>query len=441
MSVVVDLVSRASELFVPHPGFADLRGEGGEGTPLRRRIVAVSEGRHNGILFRAEEIRAMVERAGERETKYVAPIILDHSSRFLDKVGGAYRLEAGEHPDDGRPAAIADVEFWNTTSMLREVAERVRLDPENTFFSVRVQGELREDPADGEYLTDMRLIHIAVVNEPADPNARLISELSAVAPHETPKADEGRAWDADAAVARLRRWASRDGSGDRGTIDWARYRRGFAWYDAENPEAFGAYKLPHHDVVDGRLVVVWRGVAAAMAALLGARGGVGIPERDREAVYAHLRRHYRQFEREAPELSESDLPLNTPGPARGAKDLEEEDKMEEKDLEALRKEHEEELARLKAKHEAEVAELKKAHEARLKELRDLEAKRIEIISLDPNADRELLLSLNGEQLERYKADLERRLTERELSEKGQAGGGKGEDPYELAERYFGKVEG
>ncbi|MEM2177037.1 MAG: hypothetical protein QXN34_06895 [Archaeoglobaceae archaeon] len=130
----------------------------------------------------------------------------------------------------------------------------------------------------------------------------------AVAPHETQKAPEEREWDADAAEQRIRKWASSDGSGDKDKIDWGKYRQAFAWYNDEDPENFGSYKLPHHDIIDGRLCVVWRGVAAAMAALMGARGGVDIPQSDRKSVYTHLARHYAQFDREPPPLEALTLP-------------------------------------------------------------------------------------------------------------------------------------
>lgn len=76
-----------------------------------------------------------------------------------------------------------------------------------------------------------------------------------------------------------------------------------AWFDSENPDVKGSYKLPHHRK-DSDYTAVWRGVAAAMGALLGARGGVDIPDEDRKAVYNHLAKHYDDFGKEAPEFKE-----------------------------------------------------------------------------------------------------------------------------------------
>jgi phage I-like protein len=84
-----------------------------------------------------------------------------------------------------------------------------------------------------------------------------------------------------------------------------------AWYDIENRDNKGAYKLPHHRQEDK--AVVWNGVAAAMAALLGARGGVDLPGTDRQGVYRHLARHYQQFEKEPPELRMADRMTDNKG--------------------------------------------------------------------------------------------------------------------------------
>ena len=74
----------------------------------------------------------------------------------------------------------------------------------------------------------------------------------------------------------------------------------FAWAPVNPPERFTDLKLPHHDPKTH--AVVWRGVVAAMAALMGARGGVDIPADDRKKVYNHLAAHYREFGREPPEF-------------------------------------------------------------------------------------------------------------------------------------------
>ena len=63
----------------------------------------------------------------------------------------------------------------------------------------------------------------------------------------------------------------------------------------------GDFKLTHHRE-RGSHAVVFRGVVAAMEALLGARGGVDIPDSDRRGVFNHLAKHFREFDKEPPEF-------------------------------------------------------------------------------------------------------------------------------------------
>lgn len=100
-----------------------------------------------------------------------------------------------------------------------------------------------------------------------------------------PLADEGEAWDGPAEVA---------------AAEVDDLKQICAWYDEENAEDKGAYKLPHHKASDKN--TVWRAVMAAMGALMGARGGVDIPEDDRKGVFEHLAKHYADFEKEPPEF-------------------------------------------------------------------------------------------------------------------------------------------
>ena len=102
-------------------------------------------------------------------------------------------------------------------------------------------------------------------------------------------------WDADAAMGRVRAWAMKDGK-----MQWGRYRQAFAWVDSNSPDTFGAYKLPHHDVEDGRLVVVRSGVVAANSAIQGGRGGVAIPDGDMPGVKRHMEAHCKQLDMKPP---------------------------------------------------------------------------------------------------------------------------------------------
>lgn len=77
-----------------------------------------------------------------------------------------------------------------------------------------------------------------------------------------------------------------------------------AWYDSDKPEVESSYKLPHHEISGYKTNE--RGVMAAMGALMGARGGVDIPEADKQGVYNHLAKHYADFDKEAPSLKTID---------------------------------------------------------------------------------------------------------------------------------------
>lgn len=112
--------------------------------------------------------------------------------------------------------------------------------------------------------------------------------------------DTESSWEGSVAEESLRKWASEDGSGDKDKIDWVKYRQGFTWYDENNIDNFGSYKYPHHFVNDGKFYTVWRGVVSAMAYFMANKDN--LPENDVEGVYNHLVKHYKEFDKEAPEL-------------------------------------------------------------------------------------------------------------------------------------------
>ncbi len=155
----------------------------------------------------------------------------------------------------------------------------------------------------GRRYMEQELLELSAVPVPCNPNALIairskgftdeevnqvfVEEKSVIPYKKFPLADEGATWDGPAEIA-----AS--------SVDDLKIM--CAWYDSENADVKQAYKLPHH--LQDSKNTVWRAVAAAMGALLGARGGVQIPEGDRRGVYNHLSKHYTDFDKEAPDFKE-----------------------------------------------------------------------------------------------------------------------------------------
>ena len=109
-----------------------------------------------------------------------------------------------------------------------------------------------------------------------------------------PLADRDRAWDGAAAEKRVRDWAGAQDEPNE------KYRDAHVWYDADEKENFGAYKLLIADVIGGRLQAVPRGVFAAAAVMQGSRGGVDLPDKDRDRVKSHLAKYYAKMGDTAP---------------------------------------------------------------------------------------------------------------------------------------------
>lgn len=143
-------------------------------------------------------------------------------------------------------------------------------------------------------LKSVTLYEISLVTIPMNPAAKITGMKTVVPYQDLPLADDGRPWDGVAAERRVREWADAQ---DAPNED---YRSAFLWYDSENEENFGAYKLGIADVIDGELMAVPRAIFAAAAAMRGARGGVDIPESDRAGVIANIERYYRKMDRESP---------------------------------------------------------------------------------------------------------------------------------------------
>ena len=123
-------------------------------------------------------------------------------------------------------------------------------------------------------------------------------------PRRSPKAPEGREWSWHGTDEKTKTDALIDHGG------WNAMVEAHAWYDPDAetehdpPQEKHAYKLPHHELIDDRVLVVLNGVRSEMGVLLGARGGVDIPGGDRKDVYRHLQVHYEEFDKDVPDYSE-----------------------------------------------------------------------------------------------------------------------------------------
>ncbi len=132
----------------------------------------------------------------------------------------------------------------------------------------------------------------ALSKDVADLKDSLVEKVAIVS--NLPCADEGKKWDADAAIKRVKAWASDDD----GNIDFKKYRKAFFWVDGDGDKQ-GDYKLPFADVVDDKLQAIWHGVSAAYAAVKGSHGGVeGI---DDDSVLAQIKKYYKKFGKEWPD--------------------------------------------------------------------------------------------------------------------------------------------
>jgi HK97 family phage prohead protease len=196
----------------------------------------------------------------------------------------------------------AKVEF--ATAEENPFAEQLYRLYKNGFMSAVSVGfiPLEYDNSEGGYhFKKQELLEFSLVPVPANPEAlvnlafkgleaegidKTVISYGRAHPNGTPLAAEDTEWNGSAEVRNAE-------------VDDLKVM--CTWYDSENPDVKASYKLPHHKSNSSH-TCVWRGVAAAMAALMGARGGVDIPEDDRRGVYNHLAKHYKEFDKEPPEF-------------------------------------------------------------------------------------------------------------------------------------------
>lgn len=141
-----------------------------------------------------------------------------------------------------------------------------------------------------------KLWETSLVDEPMNPKAVATMIRSAMPVTQLPNdlASRDIDWDGEKAEANIRRYTGSDEAPS------DTYKNFYLWYDDADPDSFESYKMPIADVIDGTPMVVPRAVFAVRAALEGARGGVDIPEDEREAVQKTVNALYEKMDMEPP---------------------------------------------------------------------------------------------------------------------------------------------
>lgn len=145
-------------------------------------------------------------------------------------------------------------------------------------------------------LKQLELFEISLVTTPMNERA-VITDMKckgATTFKDYPLGDRQRSWDVSKAITRIKKWAGVEDSPNE------KYKEAFLWYDSDKADNFTAYKMPIIDIIDGKATVIPRAVFAAAGALRGARGGVNIPDNDKNKVISHVEKYYKKLNLESP---------------------------------------------------------------------------------------------------------------------------------------------
>jgi len=270
------------------------------------KSTLLTPGTYNGIKFTKEEIE-------KAKVPKVFPLTLNHSRNVEDEVG--FFVDVEKVGGKLRAVPVINLETEKGKAALGYVKNRFKagLTP-NLSVEVWVEYDPEKETPVAKNLEIIKasLVDIGACSESdgcgvglqalnaEKSNEREMIKMGIVPKHpwKYPK-DEQSAWE----KPRLQDFTNE--SWDELSDEEKRNIAGhFAWAPENPPERFTDLKLPHHK--PGNHAVVWNGVRAAMAALKGARGGVQIPNEDVPKVYNHLAAHYKEFDKEPPELKKDE---------------------------------------------------------------------------------------------------------------------------------------
>jgi len=237
-----------------------------------------------------------------KEFKKNPVMLLNHNNK-VESIAGSY----SEVREDEKGLFIKGV---FSDSDLAEIKHAKQVYGEGHAKALSIAGKfLFEDDKKPNNLTLAQIYEISLVAVPADPNAMVTAEkkcfenLQKRGMIETEKKEikevikedkkvptyqnfslskRDKEWNAGEAAKRVRQFTD---SVDEPSDD---YKKAFFYYDPEMSDKFGAYKLPYVDIVDGKMVSVFR----ALAAVAGRLEQTQIPQTDKDKIISQVNRYY-----------------------------------------------------------------------------------------------------------------------------------------------------
>lgn len=138
-------------------------------------------------------------------------------------------------------------------------------------------------------LKEIDLFEISFVTMAMNPQALVTGFKSFAGDTKLPLAPRDRSWDGTQAEQRIREYTD---SIEAPNQDYKKY---FMWFDGENADLFGSYKLLYADIINGKPHIVPRAIFAIAGILNGARGGVDISEADKNKIKPVINQLYKRM--------------------------------------------------------------------------------------------------------------------------------------------------
>lgn len=163
----------------------------------------------------------------------------------------------------------------------------------------KVEVKVEEEPVESEAPEEVKEV---IGDKPVDEtDAKLEEEKMICSYKKMPLSQEDSEWNAPS---------------ERKSADISDLKKMCAWCDEVDKR--NSYKLTHHELSGYKTNL--NGVKKAMARLMGADGGVDISDASKKIAYNHLKRHYADFDKEAPEFRIADEIIDKYVEGKGVED-------------------------------------------------------------------------------------------------------------------------